>query len=207
MTGEPPEESVESLFVQLDLSIVVPPGVTPITRASDLLASAVLKEVAESDRVLDYGTGNGVNAILAARQSPGVIAVDIVPRAVAAARSNAVRNRVADRLTVLRSNGFDAVTGLFDVIIMDAVEADDRALRVFFEGLHDHLAERGRVLINAAMNDDLANLLELIGDHDLERTMINQRTVTRGSHRLTYAVFRLTRRSETLGPVAAVEQG
>ena len=194
MTGEPPEESVESIFVQLDLSIVVPPGVMPITRASDLLASAVLKEVGEEDRVLDYGTGSGVNAILAARKSPNVVAVDIVPRAVAAARSNAVRNRVADRLTVLRSNGFDAVTGRFDVIIVDLADTDERGLQTFFEGLDARLEDGGRVLINAAMDDDLGTLLAMISDHDLDREMVTQRTVPRGLHRLTYAVFRLTRR-------------
>ncbi|MFC7620976.1 50S ribosomal protein L11 methyltransferase [Microlunatus sp. GCM10028923] len=196
MSGEPPEESTESIFVQLDVRIVVPPGVRPITRVSDLLASAVLDEVTETDRVLDYGTGSGVNAVLAARRSPVVVAVDLVPRAVAAARSNAVRNRVAERITVLRSDGFDAVEGRFDVIIIDVAEADARTLTGFFGGLDDHLAEGGRVLLHTEMRDDLADLLELITEHRLQRAIATQRSITRGSHRIPYVVFRLTRADE-----------
>lgn len=196
MSGESPEEATESIFVQLDVRIVVPPGVRPITRVSDLLASAVLDEVIETDRVLDYGTGSGVNAVLAARKSPTVVAADLVPRAVAAARSNAVRNRVAERITVVRSDGFDSVDGRFDVIIMDAVDADRRTLTGFFADLDDHLAERGRVLLHTEMRDDLAELLEMITEHRLHRSIATQRSISRGSHRIPYVVFRLTRTDE-----------
>ncbi|WP_152364346.1 50S ribosomal protein L11 methyltransferase [Microlunatus speluncae] len=205
MTGEPPEEATESLFVQLDISIVVPPGVRPITRVSDLLASAVLDEVTETDRVLDYGTGSGVNAILAARRTATVVAVDIVPSAVAAARSNAVRNRVADRITVLRSAGFAAVPGRFDVIIVDATEVDLRMLSDFFADVDDHLAEGGRVLLQIALTDDLAELLELIRVHRLDRTTATQRSISWGGSRVPFLVFRLTRAGSG-GLRAAVEQ-
>ncbi len=205
MTDEPPDEATESLFVQLDISIVVPPGVRPITRVSDLLASAVLDEVAETDRVLDYGTGSGVNAILAARRTSTVVAVDIVPSAVAAARSNAVRNRVADRILVLRSAGFAAVPGRFDVIIVDATEVDLRMLHDFFADLDDHLADGGRVLLQVALTDDLAELLELIRVHRLDRATATQRSISWGGSRTPFLVFRLTRAGST-GRHAAVEQ-
>jgi release factor glutamine methyltransferase len=42
----------------------VPSQVFPPTPMSELLGKAVLDEVRESDRVLDMGTGCGVNAIL-----------------------------------------------------------------------------------------------------------------------------------------------
>jgi release factor glutamine methyltransferase len=206
MTGGPPEEATESLFVQLDVSIVVPPGVRPITRVSDLLASAVLEEVTEHDRVLDFGTGSGVNAILAARTSPTVVAVDIVPSAVSAARSNAVRNRVADRILVLRSDGFRSVPGRFDLIIVDATEVDLRMLGDFFADLDDHLAAGGRVLLQVAMTDDLAEVLELIRTHELERATATQRSINWAGSRTPFLVFRLTRAADG-GPHAAVEQG
>lgn len=206
MTDGPSDESTESLFVQLDISIVVPPGVRPITRVSDLLASAVLEEVTERDRVLDFGTGSGVNAILAARKSPTVVAVDIVPSAVSAARSNAVRNRVADRILALRSDGFRSVPGRFDVIIVDATEVDLRLLGDFFADLDDHLAKDGRVLLQIALTDDLGDLLELIRVHELDRVTATQRSISWGGSRTPFLVFRLTRNGEG-GPRAAVEQG
>lgn len=204
MIGEPPEGSAESFFETLGISIVVPPGVMPITRATDLLASAVLKNITESDRVLDFGTRSGVNAVLAARQSPNVIAVDLVPSAVAAARSNAVRNQVADRVTVLRSNGFSAVKGRFDVIIVDAAGVDDRTLQEFFADLSDHLADQGRVLLHTDKADDLGELLELITQHGLERTTVAQRTINRGERWDPHVVFRLVRSGS--GTAAAIEQ-
>lgn len=75
----------------LGLDLIVPPGVFPPTLMSDLLGHAVLEEVDAKDRVLDMGTGSGVNAILAARSAPEVLGVDINPLAVAAARHNAKR--------------------------------------------------------------------------------------------------------------------
>ena len=86
---------------------------------SHLLGEAVLAEVTETDRVLDLGTGSGVNAILAASQSLGVVAVDINPHALAAAQDNAVRNGVAERIKVRHSDVFTNVDGAFDLIIFD----------------------------------------------------------------------------------------
>jgi release factor glutamine methyltransferase len=58
---------------------VIPPTVHPINPMSDLIGSSILAEVKESDRVLDMGTGCGVNAILAASKSAHVFATDINP--------------------------------------------------------------------------------------------------------------------------------
>jgi SAM-dependent methyltransferase len=106
-------------FAYLGRTIVVPPDVMPITPVSHLLGEAVLAEVRESDRVLDTGTGSGVNAILAAGTSPNVLAVDINPHALAAARANAERNGVADRIDVRHSDVFTTVEGTFDLIVFD----------------------------------------------------------------------------------------
>jgi methylase of polypeptide subunit release factors len=53
----------------LGLEIAVPHGVFAPTPTSDLLGRAVLAEVRETDRVLDMGTGSGINAILAASRT------------------------------------------------------------------------------------------------------------------------------------------
>src|SRR5882762_3392918 len=90
----------DEIFHYLERVFVVPPEVMPITRVSHLLGQAVLDTVREGDRVLDMGTGSGVNAILAASKSADVVAVDINPRALEAAKNNAERNGVADRIDV-----------------------------------------------------------------------------------------------------------
>jgi release factor glutamine methyltransferase len=97
----------------------VPADVFPTAPMSQLLGRAVLDEVRETDRVLDMGTGSGVNAILAASRAARVVGVDINPHAVASAAANARRNGVADRTTFLVSDVFDAVDGAFDLIIFD----------------------------------------------------------------------------------------
>ena len=50
----------------LGRTLVAPFQVMPIVPMSHLLGEAVLSEVTEADRVLDMGTGSGVNAVLAA---------------------------------------------------------------------------------------------------------------------------------------------
>jgi release factor glutamine methyltransferase len=61
----------------LGLELHVPEHVFPPTPMSDLLGRAVLEEVRGGDRVLDMGTGTGVNAILAARHTDDAIGVDV----------------------------------------------------------------------------------------------------------------------------------
>ena len=54
----------------------------PIYSMSNLLSKAVLAEVCPDNRILDMGTGCGVNSILAARAGADVLALDINPEAV-----------------------------------------------------------------------------------------------------------------------------
>lgn len=71
-------------------TFVVPPDVYPPNPLG--LAEIVRDEVREHDRVLDMGTGSGVNGIVAAARSREVVAVDVSPAAVECARRNAARN-------------------------------------------------------------------------------------------------------------------
>lgn len=101
----------------LGLEVVIPPGVFSPTPTSDLLGRAVLTEVRPTDRVLDMGTGSGVNAILAATVANDVVGVDVNPAAVAVARVNAARNGVRAAFAV--SDVFSAVEGAFDLVVID----------------------------------------------------------------------------------------
>lgn len=194
-------------FTYLGRTIVVPPHVQPITGMSHLLGEAVLADARESDRVLDMGTGSGVNAILAAGASRQVVAVDINPHAVAAAQANAERNGVADRIDVRQSDVFDAVDGLFDLIVFDPpfrwfaardllerATADEnyRAMTTFFRYVRRHLAPGGRLLIFFGTSGDLGYLQALVAEQGFGSEVVANAELVKDGLPVEYFTFRLT---------------
>ena len=104
----------------LGRKIVVPQNVfSPVPWEHNLLAKTVLREVKETDSVLDMGTGSGVQAILAASKSSNVTAVDVNPFAAECAKANAKLNKLSSRITVKESDLFENVKGKFDLIVFD----------------------------------------------------------------------------------------
>jgi release factor glutamine methyltransferase len=191
----------------LGLTLEVPPEVQPVTGMSHLLGEAVLAEVSERDLVLDMGTGSGVNAILAASKASDVLAVDISPAAVQAARLNAERNGVAGRVQVRRSDVFSDVDGVFDLIIFDPpfrwfaprdllemATADEnyRAMTAFFRDARQHLTGRGRMLIFFGTSGDLAYLRQLAGDAGFATEVVATDGLERDGWRVDYFTFRMT---------------
>jgi len=67
-----------------------------------------------ASEVRDRVRGAGPTACPVGRPLP---AVDINPHAVAAARENAARNGVADRVDVRESDVFSVVDGVFDLVV------------------------------------------------------------------------------------------
>jgi release factor glutamine methyltransferase len=201
------EGAVTRTFTYLGRRFEVPPEVHPITGMSHLLGEAVLREVRADDRVLDMGTGCGVNAILAASRSADVLAVDINPRAVEAARRNVFRNDVAGRVTVRSSDVFSDVYGEFDLIIFDppfrwftprslleAASTDEgyRAMTRFFRAVRHFLTGRGRMLIFFGTSGDLGYLRRLIADEGFASEVVAQQDLVRNGVRVDYFTFRLT---------------
>ncbi|GAA5040211.1 release factor glutamine methyltransferase [Thermocatellispora tengchongensis] len=197
----------EQTFSYLGLTLVVPPQVQPITGMSHLLGNAVLAEVRAGDRVLDMGTGSGVNAILAASVAERVLAVDINPVAVEAARGNARRNGVADRVEVRQSDVFANVEGRFDLIVFDppfrwfaprdlleAATTDEnyRAMTTFFRQARRHLSPGGRMLVFFGDSGDLPYLRHLIDAEGFRAEVLAQRALVRDGWTVTYFTFRLT---------------
>jgi release factor glutamine methyltransferase len=193
-------------FDYLGRTIRVPPDVQPITGMAHLLGEAVLEETRAGDRVLDMGTGSGVNAILAAADAASVVAVDISPAAVDAARANAVLNGVD--VDVRQGDVFDAVGGEFDLIVFDppfrwfaprsvleaaTTDEDYGALTRFFAEVGDHLAPGGRILLFFGTSGDIAYVRELIAEAGLEATVVAQESLERDGWTVDYFTFRLTR--------------
>jgi release factor glutamine methyltransferase len=192
----------------LGLDLVVPPDVFAPTPVSDLLGRAVLDEVREGDRVLDMGTGSGVNAILAATCAREVVGVDINPHAVAAAIDNARRNGVAANTTFVEGDLFDAVDGMFDLIVYDppfrwfrprdlleVAMADEgyRSLGRLMNEVPSRLTPGGRVLLFFGTSGDMQHLTELVDRAGFGRATVAERDLTKDGLTVTYVTFRLTR--------------
>jgi release factor glutamine methyltransferase len=188
----------------LGLDLVVPAGVFAPTPMSDLLGRAVSDEAQPGERVLDMGTGSGVNAILAARAGAEVLGVDLNPAAVDAARANAERNGVAAVFTV--SDMFSAVEGDFDLAVIDppfrwfaprdmteVAIADEcyQGVERFFVGIRERLRPGGRVLLFFGTSGDQDHVLGLAAGAGLTVETVAARELARDGIVVTYSTFRL----------------
>ena len=115
--------------------------------------------------VLDMGTGSGVQAVEAAvkPEVSRVVAVDVSPAAVEAAKRRAESGGVVGKIEFIRSDLFENVEGVFDWIVFnppylpsmgDADEASwaggetgAETVRRFLHDAHSHLKKRGSVLM------------------------------------------------------------
>ena len=193
----------------LGLELQVPEGVFPPS-GGGAFHRLVRDEVKVTDRVLDMGTGSGVAAILAAKRSKRVVAVDVNPRAVKAAAANARRNGVADRVTVRKSDVFDAVEGRFDLIVFDPPyrwfkardllelgTADENydALTRFMSELGEHLRPGGRVLLQFGTSGDIDYLQQLVKLAGLRKKVLATEQVQANDLTIVYEVYRLRKAS------------
>jgi release factor glutamine methyltransferase len=194
------------VFEYLGLTLVVPPHVQVIESTSDVLGRVVLDEVRPGERVLDMGTGSGVNAILAAKQGAVVVAADINPHAVEAARANVERNGVADNVVVVESDVFARVEGRYDVVIFDPpfrwmkprdwaeasiTDENYRALTAFFARVREHLVDGGRILVFFGTTADVGYLERLIESNGLVGRIVSRRGMDKDGHAVEYRTYRI----------------
>ena len=173
------------------------------------LTDAVLYEVKESDRVLDVGTGSGINAILAASRSSDILAIDINPYAVKCAKSNVKLNGLSSCVKVIKSDLFERVDGEFDLIIIDPpfrwtkprswlekASADERyeTLDRFFSEVKSHLSTRGRIILNFGTSADMKYLRHLIRKNGFNYEVMSK--VRNRRVGWTYYVFKLTTKQQ-----------
>jgi release factor glutamine methyltransferase len=157
--------------------------------AESLLADPTL--VPTGATVLDMGTGSGVGAIFAARRARRVLGVDINPRAVRAARINALIHGVEDRVEVREGDLFAPVGAeRFDRILFNPPffggKPRDIFERAFFssdigerfsEKLRDHLAPGGQCLLVLSSSGAEQGLLRAFEAHAFTVQIAAQRDV------------------------------
>ena len=115
--------------------------------------------------VLDMGTGSGVQAVAAAKKSNVVcvVAVDIDPEAVEAARRRAEEAQVSKKMRFVNSDLFNNVQGRFDWIVFnppylpseanikdqtwDGGKTGSETTLRFLKGAKKHLAPGGSILL------------------------------------------------------------
>lgn len=176
----------------------------PVPLKFNLMAATVLKEVRESDMVLDMGTGSGLQAILAALKADRVLALDINPEAVRCARRNVAINGLAHRVKVIRSDLFQKVQGRFDLILFDppfrwteprdlweksTADAGYLTLQKFLNDCGEFLTDTGRIVISFGTSGDLVYLKHLIRQNGLRRKQLLK---VRHPEGWEYFTYRLT---------------
>ena len=107
----------EQIVIWLDPGMAFGTGYHPTTQ----LALCLLEEVISGgEYVLDIGTGSGILAIAAAKLGANkVIATDIDKTVVPIARENVRINGVEEKIEVVEGNGFESLSGRYDVIVVN----------------------------------------------------------------------------------------
>jgi release factor glutamine methyltransferase len=155
---------------------------------SFLLEKSV-KKYAKSKRVLDMGSGSGIQAQAAlAVGASEVTAVDIDGEVIAHIKKQHIRT--------IKSDLFTNVKGTFDLIIFNPpylpedVREDKKSARItsggkkgdevllrFFRQVLKHLASKGSILIVLSSLTPRKKLLDLIKKQDLSRKVIDKTSV------------------------------
>eukprot|EP00466_Bigelowiella_natans_P019121 jgi/Bigna1/127764/aug1.5_g2472 len=107
-------------------------------------------------KVLDYGTGTGIQAIAALKLgAQSALAVDIDHDAVEVAEENGKRNNVADRLEVRLAQNIDGTEGPFDVCIANILPG---VLIDLAPHLSLYVKEGGRIGLTGLKKRDIQNV-------------------------------------------------
>lgn len=151
-------------FWTLDL-IVTRDVLTP-RPDTETIVEAALASVSDRNmplRVLDVATGSGAIALALLSELPNAhaVATDLSAAALAVARNNAARNRLADRITFIETSWADGIDGPFDLLVsnppyiasavIDALEPEvkDFEPRLALDGGADGLAPYAHLFAEA----------------------------------------------------------
>jgi release factor glutamine methyltransferase len=170
---------------------------------SELLAGCI---EADGLRVLDVGTGTGIQALTAAASADSVVGVDINPRAVELARRNAEANGVANASFAV-SDLFSRVRGMFDLIVFNppylpgtpegelqkawagghlGVEVINR----FVDAAGAHLRPGGKVLLLVSSVNRPAEVMRRMQENGLQPEVVASRRIFFEDLRVVSAVYK-----------------
>lgn len=95
--------------------------------------------VTSDDRVLDMGTGSGIQAVNAGQTASNVVAIDINPEAVKSAKNNVKTNGLENVVTVLEGDLFSPLNSAdkFNVILFTPPYMTGKAGTAFDHALYD----------------------------------------------------------------------
>jgi release factor glutamine methyltransferase len=153
--------------------------------------------IEKDDLVLDLGTGCGLLAILAAKKSEKVVAIDVSPVAVQCSLQNAVLNNVANRIEVRQGDLFEPVKKgeRFDVILFNAPylpseeweeqelvsqawaggKTGRKVIDRFIREVSVYLSENGRILLVQSTLSNVNQSLRMLVEHGLEAKVIAEK--------------------------------
>ncbi len=202
----------ERIVNVFDKAIVVREGIFPSTAPdSILLAEAVRGEVKESDKVLDLGTGTGIQGIMAAEKGAEVVSTDVSQKCLDCAKINFERQGLGKKVETLQSDLFSSLKGKqFDLIVfnppfrwfkprneMERASLDEnyQNLGIFFKEAKEYLKENGRILMVFASSGDIDYFESLIDKNDYHSDIVTKKTIRyNDQYEWEYKVYKLTAR-------------
>lgn len=152
---EPPEP--DAVVIRLDPGVAFGTGTHPTTR---LVLEWLEAHSLQARRVLDYGCGAGILAIAAAKLGAGtVVATDIDPQALDAARANAASNAVAGVYTAPGA----LPAGPFDLVLANILT---NPLKVLAPLLLARVAPRGSLVLAGILERQADDVIDTYARHD-----------------------------------------
>lgn len=150
--------------IEIDPGMAFGTGQHPTTA---MCLRALEESVGPGDEVLDVGAGSGILALAAAKLGARrVLALDIDPQAVKAARENAAANAVADVVEVREGTPPDGVSGeRFDLIVANI---SGLTLERLAPSLADALRDGGALIVSGFLEDAVDGLSRVLAEARLD---------------------------------------
>jgi len=150
----------DDVVIELDPGMAFGTGLHPSTR---LCLIALVEHLTHGLRVLDVGTGSGILAIAAARLGAGrVLALDIDPLAVEAARANVAANEVGHIASVEPGSWPTAELQdqAFDIVLVNILA--ETIVELLNEGLVRCLKEAGLIVVSGIIESREVMVVEAL---------------------------------------------
>jgi len=154
------------IVIELDPGMAFGTGLHPSTR---LCLVALEEHLPPGMRVLDVGTGSGILAIAAARLGAGpVLALDIDPIAVKAARANVAANKVELIVSVEPGSWptLKPYAQAFDIVLVNILA--ETIVELLNEGLGHCLREAGLIVVSGIIESQEAMVVEALAAQSVD---------------------------------------